>query len=178
MGRKLPLPLLNLGRDPGSPAPGAARRPTADEVRARLGGRASTGPGAGELVMLTTPGGEELPGVVLFTAGDVVDVWLERPPTGASPSGAGIVRRTNRNTLVPLPPPVPRQLAAIAADACVFGALSEGQRIQYQTDAGLGEGLLVEKCRYGALVQQDQGGLLAVGFRRLWPARPEDHADN
>ncbi|EYF02027.1 hypothetical protein [Chondromyces apiculatus] len=189
MGRKLPLPLFNLGRgltftaSPRAPQPG--KKPSADEVRARLGGRAATGPGAGELVTLTTSTGSELPGVVLFVAGDDLDVWVEtalpRPPTAAllaPASNAGVVHRVTRAAVVPLHVPASKQLTTVAADARIFAALGEGQRIHYQTDAGLREGTLVEKCRYGALVASDDGVLIAVGFRRVWPANAEQHSEN
>ena len=31
-----------------------------------------------------------------------------------------------------------------------------------------------EKCRYGALVAKDDGAVLAVGFRKLWPVAHGD----
>ena len=63
MSRKLSLP-LTLDR---------AKKPTTDAVRKRLGGRASTEPGAGEIVALRTEGGSERVGVVLFARGEDVD---------------------------------------------------------------------------------------------------------
>ncbi|AUX41352.1 hypothetical protein SOCE26_027630 [Sorangium cellulosum] len=183
MRRKLSLPLLNLGQL----IPVAARRPakpTVDVVRERLGGRASTEPGAGELVTLTTSGGATLAGVVLFRRGDVVDVWIDSPETTsfamngierAGPGAAqGVVRRAHRDDVAPLRTPTSESLGAIAADARVFGALIEGQRIRFQDGGDLSEGTLVEKCRFGGLVQRDDGTLLGVGFRRLWPAQNGD----
>ena len=38
------------------------------------------------------------------------------------------------------------------------------------TRGGLLAGKLVEKCRYGALVVREDGAVVAVGFRKLWPA--------
>ncbi|HSN98099.1 MAG TPA: hypothetical protein VLS89_07360 [Candidatus Nanopelagicales bacterium] len=173
MARKLSLPLFNLDGGLARPAP-RSQKPTVDEVRKRLGGRASTGPGAGELVTLTTPGGDELPGVVLFSSADDIDIWVEQPGAAvAAALGAGVVRRARRADVTPLRAPSSKDLDAVAADARVFGALREGQRIHYAVDGGLSEGTLVEKCRYGALVERDDGSLLGVGFRRLWPTRPD-----
>ena len=59
----------------------------------------------------------------------------------------------------------------ISADAHVFARLAEGQPVRYADDqGGLLGGKLVEKCRYGALVVRDDGAVVAVGFRKLWPA--------
>lgn len=174
MARKLSLPLFNLGRST-SLAPPRGHKPTVDEVRRRLGGRASTGPGAGELVTLTTPGGDALPGVVLFVAGDELDVWVEQPGAQVTAAlGAGVVRRARRADVAPLQAPPSRDLLAVAGDARAFGAFLEGQRVRYQAGEVRGEGVLVEKCRYGALVERDDGTILGVGFRRLWPAQPAD----
>jgi hypothetical protein len=43
--------------------------------------------------------------------------------------------------------------------------------VRYADDAGaLIDGKLIEKCRWGALVARDDGAVVAVGFRKLWPA--------
>jgi hypothetical protein len=53
----------------------------------------------------------------------------------------------------------------------LFASLSEGDRVRFASAASAAaEGLLIEKCRYGALVLDDEEKVLAVGFRRLWPA--------
>jgi hypothetical protein len=58
-----------------------------------------------------------------------------------------------------------------ASDARVFGAIERGARVLYDAgDGRVAEGLLVERCRYGGLVARDDGAVMAVGFRRLWPA--------
>ena len=65
----------------------------------------------------------------------------------------------------------PSALSTIAADAHVFARLAEGQPVRYADDSGgLLGGKLIEKCRYGALVVRDDGAVVAVGFRKLWPA--------
>src|SRR5215813_1492207 len=122
MGRKLFLPLTS----------GGARPPTVDTVRKRLGGRASTEPGAGELVSLVTERGIERGGVVLFVRGEDLDVWTE----------GDVVRRTRRASLRPLPrehagAAPPRELLAVSRDAQSFAALTEGQRVNYQHEAGI-----------------------------------------
>ncbi|WP_437817792.1 hypothetical protein [Sorangium sp. So ce1078] len=189
MTRKLSLPVIPLGH-PARFGASAAAKPTVDAVRERLGGRASTEPGAGELVLLTTAAGKALPGVVLFMRGATVDVWVD---TGVSPSvqdkiepsgtlrsktHQGLVRRARPADIAPLRAPAPESLVAVAADARVFAALSEGQRIRFQEGGELAEGTLVEKCRFGALVQRDDGIIVGVGFRRLWPAQAEGATRN
>lgn len=149
MVRKLFLPLTQ----------DANRKPTADAIRKRLGGRASTDPGAGEIVTLKIDGSVERAGVVLFTHGDEIDVWLE----------SGVVRRSHRASAEPARGAVSKDLTDLASDARIFGELSEGQRVRYLHDARLDEGTLVEKCRFGALVLRDDGAIVGVGFRRVWP---------
>ena len=145
--------------------PVAARNPTLDVVRRRLGGRAATDPSAGDLVLLDLGQEGERVGVVLFAQGEAIDVWLD---TG-TPSG--LVRRTSRGRAAPHDGPAPGDLAAVADDARVFGALAEGARVRYEPAPGrFGEGTLVEKCRFGGWLLRDDGGLVGVGVRRLWPA--------
>ena len=63
------------------------------------------------------------------------------------------------------------ELEKIAGDARLFGQLAEGQPVRYADDAGaLVNGKVVEKCRWGALVLRDDGAVVAVGFRKLWPS--------
>jgi hypothetical protein len=160
MSRKLFLPLT----------PADTRPPTVDVVRKRLGGRASTEPGAGELVALVTAQGLSRIGAVLFVRGEDFDIWID----------SGVVRRARRSALRPLDPASLseaeharlRDLRAIARDAQSFAALVEGQRVHYQHEGGIDEGTLIEKCRFGGLVERADGAVLGVGFRRL-SARPE-----
>jgi hypothetical protein len=146
MSRRLPLTRFSL-----------PRTPTVDALRKRLGGRASTQRGAGDIVLLVTEGGVERPGVVLFVEGDLLFVWIAE----------GIVRKAHRGAVRP---GWNAHLAQLAADARVFADLHEGEDVRYQKDDGdLGEGVLVEKCRFGALVIRPDGTVMGVGFRRLWP---------
>lgn len=150
MGRRLFLPLA-VGEPNVSP--------TVDVVRKRLGGRASTEPGAGDLVAVASEHGAARTGVVLFMQGDNVDVWLE----------GGVVRRTRRSKIANAADAA-GDLISIAHAARIFASLTEGQRVYYQHEDGVGEGALVEKCRFGALVERGDGTVLGVGFRSLWSA--------
>jgi hypothetical protein len=151
MARKLPV-LLAFGA--------AGRTPTVEAIRTRLGGRASTEHGAGELVSLTSSGGFEHAGIVIFTHGQDVDVW----------TGEGVVRRARWNMVRHVSGPAPDDLARVATDAATFGGLVEGQRVRYRHDSGVDEGTLVEKCKFGGLIEKDDRTIVGVSFRRLWPA--------
>jgi hypothetical protein len=150
MSRRLFLPLASSDLNAS---------PTVDTVRKRLGGRASTEPGAGELVAVASEHGVARAGVVLFVQGDDVDVWLV----------GGVVRRTRRSKIVKATEAA-GDLVSIARAARIFGALTEGQRVHYQHADGVGEGALVEKCRFGGLIEREDGTVLGVGFRRVWSA--------
>lgn len=137
-----------------------------ESARRRLGGRAATGPGAGRVVSVAGRDGATVPGVVLYASETELDVWIDDRR----------VRRTRPDAVTPYDAPVPPAVAQVVADASVFAALAEGQRVVHPDRAGAAtHGTLVEKCRYGALVAGDDGTVRAVGFRRLWPA-PSDHA--
>ena len=139
-----------------------------DAARKRLGGRASTGPGAGDLVQVRTRVGLAKQGVVLFADGGEVDVWIAHET----------VLRTTRDRVTPLQEVVSRDVAAVASDARVFGSLGEGQRVRYlHAQADFADATLVEKCRYGALLLRDDGTLVGVGFRRVWPAAGSHEAN-
>jgi len=132
-----------------------------EAARKRLGGRASTAPGAGDLVQVRTRVGLDKPGVILFIGEDEVDIWI----------ADDTVLRTTRDRTAPLQGAVPRDIAAVASDARVFASLGEGQRVRYlQALDDFADATLVEKCRYGALLLRDDGTLVGVGFRRVWPA--------
>jgi hypothetical protein len=151
MGRRLFLPLTT----------DASERPTVDAVRRRLGGRASTEAGAGEVVGFRDERGHFRLGVVLFVRGEDLDVWAQ----------GDVVRRVRRPGAEPPDGVVPPDLIEVSGDARLFAGLREGQRVRYRhASAPLGEGVIVEKCRFGALVERGDGAVLGVGFRRLWPA--------
>ncbi|MFT3766049.1 MAG: hypothetical protein QM820_11110 [Minicystis sp.] len=151
MAKKLFLPL----------AVGATeKRPTVDAVRKRLGGRASTEDGAGAVVSFRDEREVERTGVVLCIQGDEIFVWME----------GDIVRRVRRIEARAADGAISETMLAVARDAQSFATLSEGQRVRYQHESGLGEGALVEKCRFGALVERHDRTLVGIGFRRLWSA--------
>ena len=124
-----------------------------DAVRKRLGGRASTEAGAGEVVRLR----DDCAGVVLFVRGEQVDVWLD----------GDVVHRVRRADIRPAGEGTARDLLAVARDARAFAELREGQRVGFVQEGGTGEGALVEKCRFGGLVERADGTVVGVGFRRF-----------
>ncbi len=152
MHRKVSLPLTQLSAAVGPP--------TVNATRKRLGGRAASEPGSGEIVALPVDGGGVKQAVVVCADGADLFVWVAE----------GIVRRMPRSDALPPGPEVPKELSAIADDARVFGGLREGQRVRYRDELGeLAEGTLVERCRFGGLVLRADEVVVGVGFRRLWP---------
>jgi hypothetical protein len=145
MARRLFLPLA-------SPS-GTAERPTVDAVRKRLGGRAATEAGAGELVGLR----DGRIGAVLFVRGEQLDVWTE----------GDVVRRIRRGEASPADGVIPPDVLAVAGEARAFADLAEGQRVGFQKDGGMQSGILVEKCRFGALIELETGVVVGVAFRRV-----------
>ncbi len=158
MGRKFALPVF-LPQPP---------TPSVDRIRKRLGGRASTETGAGDVVRFTTDGGIHQTGVVIFVRGDELDVYVSD----------NLVRRVRRPAVevtdasltTALTPALAPALTRIAESARVFERLAEGQRVSFASDDGSHEGLLVEKCRFGALVERVDGSIVGLGFQRIWAA--------
>jgi hypothetical protein len=135
--------------------------PTVDEARASLGGRAATSPDAGCVVRVGGAGTAAALGVVVFASPEERDVWI----------GQGRLQRVSSERCEPVEGPVDPSLGEVAADAARFAALSEGVEVRYLDRLGKAHlGRLVEKCRYGALVEDTDGRVLAVSFRRLWVA--------
>jgi hypothetical protein len=143
------------------------KKPSLDDARNRLGGRttgetpAPTGIGPGSIVRVLANDGTRHIAVVVFANSTEIHVLIDgtrlrRVPPAAVELDEGAI---------------PNALAKIAADAHVFAGLAEGHPVRYADDAGgLLGGKLVEKCRYGALVVREDGAVVAVGFRKLWPA--------
>jgi hypothetical protein len=52
----------------------------------------------------------------------------------------------------------------------LFTSLVEGERVRWERGTEVAEGCIVEKCRYGAIIVSRDGRVVAVGFRKLWPA--------
>jgi hypothetical protein len=149
---------LSLPLTEGSTAPQGT--PSTSDVRKRLGGVGQTEAGAGAIVRFIEDPGAGTLGVVLFCAGDELDVYL----------GEGWLRRTRRAAVEELDGEAPSLLAGIAADVRVFSALLPGDPVRFQSgDGELREGVLLEKCRFGAIVLSNDKRFVGVGFRKLWP---------
>jgi hypothetical protein len=141
--------------------------PSVDEARAALGGRIEAamfpplGMNPGVLVQFVDVRGKALEGALVFASHEDADVWvgegrLHRVPhariRGTADASHG------------------HALADVAADALVFAQLHEGARVRFvDRKNAMQSGMLVEKCRYGALVENEAKTILAVSFRRLWP---------
>lgn len=151
MAKRLFLPLSPAQTD---------QRPTVDAVRKRLGGRAATEGGAGEVVSFRDDRGFERTGVVLFARGAEIDVW----------AAGDLVRRLRREETRAADGALEPAVFEVSRDARTFAALAEGDRVRFEHASGPGEGLLVEKCRFGGLVERGDGTVLGVGFRRLQSA--------
>lgn len=165
MARKVFLPMSARFRD-------SVATPTAIEMRNRLGGRVEGERGLvvegvtiplGAIVTIDGARGAARTGVLLTVADGSADVYLE----------AGMVKRVKSELVGPLRGSPPDDLGGISESAVVFGSLSEGQDVEIERPGGqIVRAVLVEKCRYGALVELADRSLLGVGFRKVWPARP------
>lgn len=135
--------------------------PAVDEAREQLGGRISTASGAGELVSIANARGDLVLGVVIFDSSTECDVWIGEQRVRRIPSEAKNPPNGTPNA----------ELIEIAEDARRFAKLKEGDAVRYSAiGAPQNLGQIVEKCRYGALVQTMDERIIAVGFRRIWLA--------
>jgi hypothetical protein len=151
----------------GEPSDAKGKKPSLDDARNRLGGRtnneepAAVGMVPGRVVRVFANDGAEHVAVVVFANPDEVHLLIDGTKLRRVPPGSVHAYEGE----------APSSVAKIAADAHVFSRLSEGEKIRYADDSGgLLAGKLVEKCRYGALVVREDGAVVAVGFRKLWPA--------
>jgi hypothetical protein len=81
------------------------------------------------------------------------------------------VRRSTAQDLRPFTGLVPHELASHREDALFFATLRERTDALVRTPRGSDEPVVVvEKCRFGALVARADGSLLAVGFGSFVPA--------
>jgi hypothetical protein len=165
VSKKITLPLIT----DEVPAPAAkATKPSIAVARARLGGKPdgdepAGGLAAGQLVTFSPSSGGVDRGVVLYASSVEVHVLLDSARLRRFAPGDLAVDATEPTG----------ELAKIAADARVFALLAEGHPVRYASEtSALHDGTLIEKCRYGALVLKDDGGIVAVGFRKLWPSPP------
>jgi hypothetical protein len=164
VGKKVTLPLLPSAQA-ASAIESPAQKPSIDAARKRLGGLPAPGRGAspagiapGAVVAFGT---ERDLGVVIYADAAEVHVLLDSVR----------LRRLTPHDVDVHVGEAPVSMAKIAADAQLFARLSEGERIRYADDAGnLVDGKLVERCRWGALVLREDGAIIAVGFRKIWPS--------
>jgi hypothetical protein len=160
VAKKVNLPVV------GKSAEAAPKKPSIDAARSRLGGRFDGGPpppgfAPGRIISFALPGGRRRAAVIVYAGGDEIHVLLD--PVR--------LRRMQPGELGAHDGPIDDEMTKLAADAQVFGLLVEGQAVRYADDGGaLVDGKLIEKCRWGALVARDDGAVVAVGFRKLWPA--------
>ena len=178
MGRRLFLPVTDrlLGVPQG--------KPSAEDMRKRLGGRQKGSPEnltadvAGTTVrasigsFVETRGGPGAPrvGVLLSVNEGIADIYFEK----------GMVKRTPMDRVVPLerfegteeasPSSQSEELRMTGESLRIFDKLAEGDQVQVEEGDGSLRGLLLEKCKYGALVEVDGSRVLGVGFRKIWPA--------
>jgi hypothetical protein len=103
--------------------------------------------------------------VIIFVRGDELDVYVSD----------NLVRRIRRAVAKSTDAALAPALVRIAESARVFERLVEGQRVSFASDDGSHEGILVEKCRFGALVERIDGTIIGLGFQRVWGAtdKPE-----
>ena len=172
MGKKFTLPLFSTPLTPATPRAAnekirPLKKPSLDDARNRLGGRtnneapAPAGVTLGRVVTVFANDGEGHVAVVVFANLEEVHLLVDGKR----------LRRVPPEAVHAYEGETPSHLHQIAADAHVFSRFREGQSVRYTDDeGGLLSGKLVEKCRYGALVAREDGTLVAVGFRKLWPA--------
>lgn len=135
--------------------------PSVDAMRSRLGGRLSPGTrtgDAGAIVDVETGGGATRTGVALFGDDGRIDVLLER----------GLVRRTQRDRFWYSNAPAPLGLERVPGLLRNLVAAEEGEAVRFRSDDGLWHpATLREKCRFGALLEREDGTVMGVGWARL-----------
>jgi hypothetical protein len=151
--KRRPLPLF-AGLNGGAPRPAA---PHLEQARRGLGGAYADDVDASLIGRFVRVAPHE--GVVLHADATTVDVMVS----------AGVVRRVARARAVVLDDvelsPLRRRMAD---DVRRFAAMPAARRARFTTETGAeAEGLLIEKCRYGALVALDDGRVVALGFSRM-----------
>jgi hypothetical protein len=162
VGRKVFLPLTQRFAD-------SVATPTVKQMRERLGGKFVSGARLerdgvvlplGSFVAFEDSGRL---GVLLSVGESSVDVYVDR----------GTVKRTLPASVGPHRGRPPAELEEVSASVALFARIAEGERVSVERSPGLVvEGTLVEKCRYGAIVELDgaERVTLAVGFRKIWPS--------
>jgi hypothetical protein len=169
---------LRILEDPAERRPKAKalapkkKKPSIDSARERLGGRISaddTAPPGLALGLIVGVGSTKsiVPGVVIFASRAEVHVLLD-----------GVrLRRVQPDAVRPFSGEVSLALSKIAGDAQLFARLVEGELVRFAGDDGqVVTAKVVEKCRWGALVAREDGAVIAVGFRKLWPSAAHGEA--
>ena len=135
------------------------KKPSIDAARTRLGGTAlghAQPPGLAPGVVVQFE--EDGEGVVIFASIIEVHVLLDPQRMRRFAPAELAVHEGGHD------------LGYLATDAKIFGMLHDGQAIRYAGDDGtMVDGVIAEKCRWGALIQRGDGTVLAIGFRKLWP---------
>jgi hypothetical protein len=172
VGKKINLPVFadDVAAKPKLEKSAPSKRPSIDAARTRLGGRTQEneprppmGMAPGVIVSFALGGGRRILGVIVFASVSEVHVLLDSIRLRRLPPNDVALHDANAND-------VTVDLTKLAADARLFGDLVEGDSVRYLDDSGeLIDGKVVEKCRWGALVLRDDGAIVAVGFRKLWP---------
>jgi hypothetical protein len=134
-----------------------AEAPSVEAIRKRLGGRDASEPGVGRVVTFDTGVGARH-GVVLFARAEHLEVYVDAGVVRSVPRAAAHDADTDALT---------EELCAVALDARAFAEMEEGQQVVFTTEHGPAEGVLAEKCRFGAIVARPDGRAVGVGFRRL-----------
>lgn len=176
MAKKVSLRIFEdpADRRPAKAKPvGGKKKPSIDAARDRLGGRISAedtpafGVACGLVVGVAGGRGAIVPGVVIFASRAEVHVLLD-----------GVrLRRVQPDAVRPFTGEVSLALSKIAGDAKLFAQLVEGEAVRYAADDGIVVmAKVVEKCRWGALVAREDGAVIAVGFRKLWPSAAHGEA--
>jgi hypothetical protein len=151
-----------LGLAGPSDSIGGVERPSIEAARRRLGGLA-TGPShraPGSLVRVRLHAAPWARGILLWATERHCDVWFED----------GVARRARFHAVTPYAGATPEGLLRVAGEMRLFTSLAEGQRVRWERASEVAEGCIVEKCRYGAIIVSREGRVVAVGFRKLWPA--------
>ena len=130
-----------------------------ESARRRLGGRARSAAGTGRLVRVARGSDPARVGVVLFVEPGAWHVWL---------GGGRVLKTAQVEPMASLEHPAFAELERVACQARHFAEIEEGARVEVCAKGGRPtSGTVQEKCRYGALVLDDGGQLLAVGFARI-----------
>ena len=161
MARRVLLPVTQALQE-GAPN----ELPTLDTMRERLGGVVGNAEGSGQLALIVSTG---KPGVVVHRSSTGTDIMVKR----------GIVRRTATEDVRIIEerephPSIPDDVRAIHVEMQRFAALNNGDRVFVADPRGAAgkkfAATLLEKCRFGAIVQRDDGTPMAIGFARMHPA--------